>query len=247
MNKRIKIFLALLVPAIFLVAQNSGYRGKKLSLNYSLYTFSALTNPNEFGNHKFYSFNTCHHANLDIAVGRRICLGASFEYIHTGFYFTEDIKVDYPNEPYSSAQFGRSSSQGKMEMYGVGIYAKFFFKGNIAPLGTYLKPEITMMLYKVYPGVPVVSGVPAGYADPVFLNNSPYKTFAISLELGQNRILFNRMFIEYGIRLGMMPSMLNYLQGNEITNDEYLKAIPQERLAYHYLINVKLGIGVLLF
>jgi hypothetical protein len=245
MNKRILFFLTLMVPALFNFGQNPGYQGRRVSLNYSFYTFNALNNPNEFGHSGILSFNTSHYANIDIALRRKITLGLSFEYIHTGFKFSDMYSVPTLGSDIYARVY--SSSVGKMEAYSIGFYPRFFFKGNIAPLGTYIKPEIDLIFYKVYPGNPVPTDPPPDCGDPVFSNQSPYMAYAISLELGQNRILFNRLFIDYGLRLKVLPGMWGLMQGGSVSNKSYLKEVPYSRLGALELFNIKVGLGVLLF
>jgi hypothetical protein len=240
-----------LLSCSLLYAQNPGYQGKRFSLNYNFYTFNALENPNENGESGLLSFNTTHYANLDMAVFRKMTVGASFEYINTGFKFKENYNIPIPDpyDPYNSSYYDEvhSESVGKMEAYEVGLYLRKFFGGNIAPLGSYFKPEISLIFYKVYPGNPIPTYKPPGYGDPVFNNQSPYKTVAISLELGQNRVLFNRLFIDYGLRLKLIPAALKQAESGHNSNTTYLQIIPRYRLAMLELFNIKLGIGVLLF
>jgi hypothetical protein len=130
-------------------------------------------------------------------------------------------------------------------MYGAGFYMKSFFGGNLAPLGTYFKQQITLLFYTVDPKVPINTYDPF-LPVPDFTNRSPYATFAYSIELGQNRIFLNRLFIDYGIRFGFLPTVI-YYKNVHATETNYLKVNAINRLFNHYLVNIKLGTGILLF
>lgn len=245
MHLRIILLVSILCAQIT-VAQNPGYQGRRFSLNYNLNFFNALNNPNAAGQSGWFSFNTAHYGMLDATVSKRISLGVSFRYLRTAFKFDESFEVPVIEQYSMTSKNVTSSSIGVTESYSVGIYGRFFFRGNIAPLGTYWKPGIDLVFYKVYPGHPEPRFCES-CAEPYFRNWSPYKTLALSLELGQNRILFDRLFIDYGVRLALYPFLGPSSQNTTVDNDTYLKVVPLKRIAAHDFFNVKLGVGVLLF
>jgi hypothetical protein len=232
-------------------AQNSGFQGRHFSLNYAVFTSQAFTGPAEGGGSGVFSFNTNHHFNLDAVVARRLSLGASFEYAHTRFSFKERFTdyytaTDEYGSPYTASIKLSSSSTGNIEIYGIGIYPRIFFKGSIAPLGTYFKPEFIVQLVKVYPGNPSYLISTPNYDGPEFVNKSPYLNYMIMLEFGQNRLFFKRLFLDYGFRIGIMPKATKYFDAAR--NDRtYLEVESMSRISRHMLFNVKAGIGVLLF
>lgn len=236
--------------AVSVGAQNPGYQGNRFSLFYDFYTMNALRFPNESGYNGFSSFNTKHAVNLDIATGRHICLGVALEYLRTSFPYNDGLRYTRPayTGDYTNYTF-ISHDCGKIETYITGIYLKRFFTGNLAPLGTYIKPQISLMTYKVYPGNPLDrNGNSLSDLGIKLTNNSPYYSLAISLEIGQTRIFFNRMFIDYGVRVGIMPGAREFLSGlPDLMAYNYLDEIPKMRLSTHYLLDVKAGVGVLLF
>jgi len=252
MKNKFLVVVALLCLCGVTSAQNPGYLGRRLSLNYSLYTLNALRFPNECGNSGFLSFNTLHYINADITVGRRTGLGVAVEYMRTSIPYSEPLHYSSGYDPYGYYNYGSFTSKdvGKMETWGAGLYLKRYFRGNIAPLGTYFKPQITVLISNVQPGNPVNrNGQTFDDLDIRLRNMDPYFNLAISLELGQNRIFFNRLFIDYGIRLGIIPKASSIVDDyrSDLTEDTYIDDVYFRRLASHYLINVKAGVGVLLF
>ncbi len=254
MKNKLLLFVVLLCISTALIAQNSGYCGKRFSFHYNLYTMNALRFPNECGNMGVFSFNTLHHVDFDIAVARRLSLGLALEYMRTSLPYTSTLNyVD--RDPYDYYNYGyktfRSSMVGKMETFGLGFFLKRFFKGNIAPLGTYFKPQVTLLFTNIFPGNPKNShGVALNDLNVHMSNPSPLVNVAISLELGQNRIFFKRMFIDYGVRLGIMPTASGFMESgipSDLEGHDYLPTVAKARLSSHYLFNVKAGIGVLLF
>ncbi len=232
-------------------SQNSGYLGKHFSLNYNLYTSQAITGPSEHGGKGWLSFNTNHHFFLDAAVARSLSIGLSFAYVHTNFSY-ENTLSDYYLLADGHGGFSlqhvslRSNSVGNMDVYGIGIYQRIFFKGSIAPLGTYIKPELMIQLIKPSAGNPVYLFAPAEYTGPEFVDPGTVVNYALMIDFGQNRLLFNRMFIDYGFRIGLSPR--HFASKNTVYGEtNYLERASLERMGRHLLFNVKLGIGVLLF
>jgi hypothetical protein len=84
------------------------------------------------------------------------------------------------------------------------------------------------------------------YQGPDFINKSPYLNYMIMLEFGQNRLFFGRLFLDYGFRLGIMPKIGKYLNAS-VDERDYLEVVPLNRVGGHFLFNVKVGVGVLLF
>ena len=241
--------LVFMIAMCTLTAQNPGYQGKKLSMNYSFYTINALRFPNEAGNTGLLAFNAIHYANLDMAVSKKRSIGVSFQYLHTCFRYDNEYEIEYTSDWGGSEMTMQthSHSLGRVESYNIGIYPRFFFRGNISPLGTYLKLELLGINYKVYPGNPVPEDKPNGYQPPKFSHDVSYWNIAFAFGIGQNRIFFNRMFLDYGLRFKIYPDMLSERDVTAYTNKDYLKKVPYARLASMELFNIKVGVGVLLF
>lgn len=248
-NKTI-VLVCLILAALAVDGQNSGYQGKKFSLNYSTYFVNALRFPNQFGNKGLLAFNAMHHLNADVVVGRRKTLGLSFEYARTSFDFGNHL--EYQTEDiygyYSQRLVYRTDDVGRIDMYTCGIYMRHFFKGNIAPLGTYIKPGLNIIIYSVDPGDPVSKkGLTLEDAGIDLINDSPYFAYNITIEVGQNRIFSNRMFLDYGLRLGVSPHAASYA-GNEVEHSRFgfLQDVSHRRLDSMLLLNAKIGVGILL-
>jgi hypothetical protein len=246
------ILLACLVcTAMAVHAQNSGYLGRKFSLNYNTYFSNALNFPNQFGNSGLLSFNVMHHVEADVVVGRHKTLGLNFEYAKTSFPYSNylEYRAKDVNGVYTGrmATF-RTKDVGKIDVFGCGIYLRHFFKGNIAPLGTYIKPGLNIVFFNADPGDPVsTNGLTLEDAGITLNNYGPYMSFNISMEVGQNRIFFNRMFLDYGLRLGISPTEAIIMSdGIDVTKSGFLGSISRRRVDSMLLFNAKIGVGVLL-
>jgi hypothetical protein len=84
----------------------------------------------------------------------------------------------------------------------------------------------------------------------------PYKTFGINYEIGKQRILFNTLTLRYSYGFSVVfPIRLKYVSGgfdddlydvyNEF-NQDFFNRNTTYRLFYSYLLNFRLGIGMVL-
>ncbi|MEI6765939.1 MAG: hypothetical protein WCM76_09880 [Bacteroidota bacterium] len=256
------IFFALLTQALY--SQSPGYNGKKFSINYGFYFINATSNPNTNGNNGFFCFTTTHCLAPEYVVGRHIAMGLSLRYSRTGFFYKSNLiyNNNLAYNPYGSSYtlFGSNNKTdhrltGTMNVISAGIYPKIFLKAGIAPLGSYMKPELIISMTYVqaasdakmndYINADHYYNVP-DYPSPKISNYSPYMTIGAGLEFGETRILFNRLVLDYGLRMGLtFGSFMN--QQAQVTESNYYELVSGRRLFQASLLNLKVGVGLLAF
>lgn len=247
--KKTILFLLLVTACFSSGAQSPGYLGKKFSFSYGLYLNNTLSNPNFMGSDGIGAINLRNVFTLDYVLARKFSLGVSFHYFPTMFSYKGycNYEVISGNQINSKHFNGSNTLKSKMNVYGIGINPKFFLSDHIAPLGSYLKPELLLLLYTVNSNIEDIGDEKD---IPDFKNYSPYKAFAISLEFGKNYILFNRLMLDFGFQAGlvfngsMRPGFADSYEYNE---KNYYNFTPKKRLIGNYLFNARLGIGFLVF
>jgi hypothetical protein len=84
------------------------------------------------------------------------------------------------------------------------------------------------------------------YPSPEIRNYSPYMTIGAGLEFGETRILFNRLVLDYGLRMGLtFGSYMN--RQTQVTESNYYELVSGRRLFQASLLNLKVGVGFLAF
>lgn len=245
--------------------QSPGYLGRKFSVNYDFYFINAMSNPNTGGNTGFFSFTTAHCIAPEYVVGRRVALGLSARYSQTGYFYKSDLEYDGPvalnsyYRNYTLQACNRKTTggtlSGTMKVITAGFYPKLYLKGAIAPLGSYFKPEVVVNFTTVEAASPKKvedylnhdhyynsEKVPS----PDIKNFSPYISLGVGMEFGESRILFNRLILDYGLRMGL--TFGSFMMTNQaLTESNYFEVVSGRRLFQASLLNLKVGVGLLAF
>ena len=141
--------------------------------------------------------------------------------------------------------------------HAISFYIKYYKNPYLAPLGKYIKLEYINYIYHIedFDLKDLASYV---QNNEVFkLNIKPeYSVSGLSFEFGSQRILFNRLIINGGLQLGFLfkgLKGLNFYNNHfndsaeqvKVTVDDYFDHVTCTRLFSMFLINFKLGIGLL--
>lgn len=212
---KIRSLIAILFISSQLAAQVSGYMGKRLMVGYSNYFMPALIGPSANAKSSSGSFgvNTTHSFNLEFVTKSRTVFCASFQKSTTGMYPSElqETVYDGISSYYSYVYEYEPVPYRPMQINSTNIAAgfKFFQAGSLAPVGKYKKLEVLMMLNKL-----TYSATEFRYYDNYTLQfekkklgtgNYNVNSFAITYTMGRSRVLFDRMVIDHGLRIGVAP------------------------------------------
>jgi hypothetical protein len=193
-----------------------------------------------------------------------ICL--SGQYIHTGIaydngkvndgfwggLFNSASETPYPNNNKYTGDF---SKPALLRSVNIALGLKTFGSGFIAPVGKYNKFEVVLMFETV-----TYNKDKFEHLDPnnsgVFVKENLgkgeylYKNVSFAYTIGKQRILADKIVIDYGLRIAYTPAVnIITLAGFDTVNDieDYYRRESRMRMFRQQLINFHLGIGFLAF
>ncbi|MGZ6519829.1 MAG: hypothetical protein ACXVED_19750, partial [Bacteroidia bacterium] len=133
---------------------------------------------------------------------------------------------------------------------------KMFRQGTIAPVGGYQKLELLFMMETVdYDNKHFYGYDYSGtYSTPVPVSQNgsgeyTYRNLAVGYTIGKQRILFDRLVFDYGIRFAIAPAVVSEILNDGVyaSMEDYYMTQSRERVFREQLINVHLGLGFLAF
>jgi hypothetical protein len=255
--------LALLVVSSLQVSAQKapGYQGHRFVLLYEFNFHPDLNGLSNFLNDQSTSSGTSgsitflksHTLSVDYVMNRRSAIGASI-----AFFSTADAHPGTPGPVNSTATPTSYNYTASALIYS--LYFKFFrqHSNSIAPLGRYIKPEISILYYS---GTQFISNGQSSTTvySPTFGYFTQYKQVAATMSdftsgphvgmaysFGKTFIFANRIMIDRGIRV----SMVNLLHATTNANANDAKTgFPIDPAAYDFLnnqfFNFFIGIGLL--
>lgn len=246
-----RAFFLFLCISVSASSQVSGYLGKRLMIGYSNYLAPALYGPgaNADASSGTIGLNTTHCANLDFVIKTRTVLCLSLqksntgvvpsnltEEIYDGFNTYNFVTYYYSPKPYKPMQLSSTN---------IALGFKFFQSGTIAPVGKYKKLELLFMMNKL-----TYSNTAFQYYDTY--NSSAgltskkigkgvytYKTLAIAYTMGRSRVLFDRVVLDYGLRIGVVPEPIITFVLNDFFDDGSSSSTTLLNVGEHYRKDVK--------
>jgi hypothetical protein len=251
MKQRILFFL--LAISFSSNAQVSGYLGKRFTAGYDNYFFVTFAGPTNNNSNRTTSsvisllgINTVHCVNFEYVIKNRTAICFTLQHFKTG--------VDYRiHGHYDRAYYtGDMKQPASLNSNNIGVGFKFFRKGYVAPVGKYIKIEFLLLFYKLKYNKDSFElkqnndfiKVPEGTGEYDFSN------YSVSCTFGKQRILGNKIVLDYGIRIGLKPGFaFFYMQdgneGNPTKGTWNYDA--QYRVLRQQFFNFHLGLGFLVF
>jgi hypothetical protein len=266
--KKVLIFI-LFFQGLFLNAQVAGYMGKRFTIGYSNYFSPSFLGRSANSTVRSLGMNTVNCLNAEYTIGKRtnFCVGGQFS--KTGFVKTGGFNYTYYDSTYSYTDPSRINGTlhylpknglpMQMRSLNFAVGFKFFRSGYIAPVGAYTKVELVMFMNRITYDPKAFYLDEARYEEKRVgkIGNGTYdfKSFAIAATFGRQRILFDRLVLDAGIRLAFSPNMvLNYIStevfgddGYNSTMEEQIRLNSNSRLFTAQVFNFHLGIGFLAF
>ena len=242
-------YFLILISTIHLSGQITGYQGKRFLINYSQYFSLAIANPNVNNNSGWRSFNYYCEIEPEYVIGNKNTFGLNAGYTKTSFSYDKffESKGMLNGREVNQYDFEKSVF-GKITLFSTGFFFRHFFNGNIAPLGTYLKFGANWLHYTIDPGDPrMANGWPLD-ETPFEVHNDPsYNTWLVNLEVGQTRIFFKRLLLDYGLKMSFNPGAIKRLSpGFDAHTRDFYKEISLRRINSFSFLSAKVGIGILL-
>ncbi|MCW3104173.1 MAG: hypothetical protein JWO09_2613 [Bacteroidetes bacterium] len=250
---------ALLLAPFLVSAQIPGYLGKRLMVGYSNNFFLSTVDPT--ASSYDLGMNTTHSLNVEYTIKNRTNICASFQMFRTGIAVNTGF-IEYRTTSSGSTTvktytyYPIPDAPMVMKTKCLALGFKFFKRGSFAPLGKYRKLEAVLMFSNIsYQPLTFryIQGNKTGRAS-LGSGNYSYKEFAVTYTLGRQRILFDRLVVDYGVQFGFMPlgalSITDYSGTVNITNypgamESVLREESNMRLFRYELFNIHLGLGFL--
>ena len=241
----------------------SGYMGKRLTVGYELNTFGAWIRPNANDSIGISSFNTKKQFYIDWVTDRRTAFGVTYKHYRTTAHFTER-DVEYIGSNSSGGSFScflRPQNNAPMFVNHYGLYGKFFYGSEIAPLGSYLLIGLERIRWRVAPNPTTFDHDPDPFqqgncfdSNPVMNHEPRMHATMLNMAIGKQRVLFDHVVLSYGLQMGWVFGAIGEIDPFATTileeryNEEnYIKTVTRSRLFNHNFFNVQLGIGWLAY
>jgi len=263
---KIKLLIVLNFFILNTYAQIPGFMGKRFSVGYSNYLMVAGVGPSANAAEKdayFSGINTTHCLNLEYTIRNRTNFCFTFETMKTGVSYTK-VYNSYVYDNNTSTSYNVSYAYSpkpyipmQVRTFNVGLGFKFFRRGTLAPIGKYNKLELLMLFSKLTYGNTSFALTLAGTTNQGMKGTGDYNfsTFGVAYTTGRSRVLFNKLVIDYGLRLGLVPagifaSDLFFGSDNGSGREDFEKSLRQQtniRLFREQLVNFHIGLGFLAF
>jgi hypothetical protein len=213
--KNIKIHLVLFsfLISIASIAQVPGYLGKRFSIGYSNYFFPripAISSSIGFIDGDIpteRSFNSTHCLDMDYTIGSRVsfCMSGQFSKMEL-LKYGSDLYVQKADKSYTYVYYFPPHRQD-MQLNTVNISVGFkFFKSNyLNPVGRYRKWELILIMNKLDMEKNGFYYTMNNQSKPYLLStvDEQFASVAIAYTIGKQRVLFNKLVLDYGIRFGI--------------------------------------------
>lgn len=264
-----KLLFILLIQSTLVNAQVAGYMGKRLSLGYSNYFSPSLLGRSANSTEDFTpGINSTHCVNLEYTLKKKtnFCIGVQFSkmgVIKQSYNYTYTYVDPWNGSSYlmGGTAYYMPSNRLPMQLKTTNISFgfKFFRSGYIAPLGKYNKLEFVVFMNNVTYDRSAFytsnSRTPEHKITTSMGNgNYDFNSFAVALTFGKQRILFDRIIVDTGIRFALSPNaVVNYMV-NDFFGEEYNQTIEDQiktntntRIFTSQVFNFHIGLGFLAF
>lgn len=235
------ILLITLFVSNIALGQISGYQGKRFLFSADGLLSPCLSNPNANGNKGVLYMNFRKSFSLEYVINRKTAL--TFSYIN----FNSKIEPGEHQVYYNGDNYNIEGLLG-LRTSTLALGVKLFTKDWIAPLGSFVKFDFEYMISSL-DSFSELTATSYFNNDPVledFDHEKKYYHTGIYMTIGEQRIVFDRIVLKFGIRAGvvfMAPRSID----QPIDSDKYLNYLTKRRLFTSSLLNFQLGVGILLY
>lgn len=248
--KKLIVFIIILI-SISVKAQVPGYFGKRLSFGYSNYfspsNFSIASHTTK--DHAW-GLNTSHSFNSEFTIKPRtnLCIGVQFSKL--------GIEDHYEYENYYSLVYQPASHKPmQLRTTNFSLGFKIFRSVYVAPVGKYQKIEFIFLLDEVkynqgdfYDNISFTKN----RVENIGKGKYNYRSSVFAYTIGRQRILFNSIIIDSGVRFGMSPNVMFDNIGDLFSSgapsfENQIRRKVNQRIFGAQMCNIHLGIGFIAF
>jgi hypothetical protein len=270
--KKVTTFLIFISCTSFSIAQVAGYKGHRFIIGYSANGSPAFLSPlantsfdvKDQDNSKFKAvgFNLTHGVHIDYVIKHATSFCVSAQVTKTGLAYKHDYQLpSYFRNAYGTGEISyRPSDNLPMQLNLTTLAAGFkFSRGYLAPVGKYIKLDVLYFMERVSfdPNALILTENPSKkYISPT--DRYTFHNVGFGFSWGRQRVFLNRLVIDYGGRVGIIPSAIFRIaqmggffdEFSSSGNDELDYQIKRQalfRMQGSQLINFHIGIGFLAF
>ncbi len=250
------IFLALSLSSAF--SQTPGYMGKRFVLGYGLYA-----NPRLMASGGSKGVNLLHEAYLEFAMKKTISVGFSARFYKAMYTNTRNVNaLDY-YASYSSQIDQSPNGFTNIKGRNYALYFKFYKRNYVAPWGKYVLLGATLNTFATtYDPDNMYVTTTNNYNSQVYTyrsdfgpNGQSYKRFDIMFGNGRNRIIANRITLDYGYTINLIALTTAIfdaaddpiIDADPAVMSNYIELTSAARMRSVNKFNLYLKVGVLLF
>lgn len=235
--------------SITLSSQVAGYMGKRFSVGYSnLFSpaIGTIYNSTVGSQLRIKSLNASQILDLNYVFQYRKAICVSVSYIGS--------KIDNASvvNDYSRYYvFSEPENNARLSSLGFSLGIKLFKRSRFAPLGPYVKWEGLMLLnsinYKSYSYTATNYNLNTTETKNYGAGILKSKGFGLAFGFGKQRVFFDKLLIDYGIRGAIVISNNDDFNKIQTPYEFELSNKFFDKVFYQQFINLRLGIGFLAF
>jgi hypothetical protein len=253
------LYTALLVlSTAYAFSQAPGYMGKRFVLGYGLYANPRLT---ASGGSR--GVNLLHEGYLEFAMKKTISVGVSARFYKAMYTNTREVNaLDYYAS--YSTQLDQSPN-GFINIKGrnYALYFKFYKRNYVAPWGKYVLLGVTLNTFtSTYDPDNMYVTTTNDYTKQQYLyrndfgpTTQSYKRFDIMFGNGRNRVIANRITLDYGYTINLIALTTAVfdaaddpiIDADGARMNDYIELTSAARMRSVNKFNLYLKVGVLLF
>jgi hypothetical protein len=273
MKQKNILLIILSFAGCIMLAQSTGFMGKRLSVGYGIHTSPAILGGNANNETMFgtggsatsgsFAWNFIHEGNLEFAMSSKWMMCFSVRYYKTVYDNAKEVNGNYLS---SMSYYGSPSGYYDIRGLTYSLYFKYYGTRYVAPWGRYVMfgPTIntvkatydpTIMYFNTYDSY---IGSTSTKITNFGTREQTYTGVNLMFGFGRSRIIGNRVIIDYGCNtqiISVITGALNIVTDNAIndittsktTNTNYIENTVRTRVQGINRFNVFLKVGVLLF
>jgi hypothetical protein len=236
-------------------SQSPGYMGKRFVVGYGLYA-----NPRLMPSGGGYGINLLHEAYLEFAMKKSVSVGFSTRFYNGMYTNSRAVSTNGYGNQIDNHPNGFTNIKGR----NYALYFKFYKRNYVAPWGKYVLVGATINTFKttydpdnMYVNVSdYYNGQKqSGYLSDFGPTTQSYSRFDIMFGRGRNRIIANRITLDYGYTvniIGLSAALFDaeesgFLDSDYLNMSNYIEKTSAARVRSINKFNVFLKVGVLLF
>lgn len=261
----IMLFFGMMFSSAYAQRSAKGYKGKRFSVNYDLFTFPNLSNYTYSGTSGWLAWNTRHYLGASYVVGRNKEISLQAGYHRTGIrYYYEYNYTDNRNT-------NRTANINSF-LYLSGFDFNFTYrvyplrrKGTLAPIGPFFGIGLMYGIYNGSDSLSQAGGQTIALKYIHKVEDFSTTNWGVKMEFGSQRIFFDRLLFRMNFQFVptaifapvqeqipaknfLEPKTFSvYFEQDQQRMAEKFSDLSRNRLDWNMVMSLNVGIGYLIF